>query len=268
MKGKVIIGKILKRSVGEVAQKKDGMKLRQVNFNPHESSGDTFPWLSKTDLDDNSSNIETSPDSKEAIPAKIVDEPTSNKTEFQSLDLKEEHKSDESFSDADWKYLEALAVKDYDCLNKLENGQDSLSSIFDEIIEHEPQPNSNYQDDVFEKNIQLLYDETVDLDHSKWQPKEDLEADQEEDLTPTDALYDELLTKSVLKPIKVINYRTAKDGTSDDVEVDDNFSIDDFEDELIKKPNKRVLFVLWIILAILFCALIGYVLAYAYDRWW
>lgn len=85
----------------------------------------------------------------------------------QSLNLDDEfdHQADE-----DLIYLDALAKKDFRTLKKLPSNLDCLSSIFSEIVDNEPVPNSNYRDEVFEKNIQRIFDASVDLDHAEWQP--------------------------------------------------------------------------------------------------
>lgn len=70
--------------------------------------------------------------------------------------------------DDDLDYLDALVQQDYRRLNKLQSNNGCISSIFGEIVENEQHSNSNYKDDVFEKNIDLILNSDIDLDSSEW----------------------------------------------------------------------------------------------------
>ncbi len=70
--------------------------------------------------------------------------------------------------DEDFAYLDALVSKDYRRMNTLNQEEESLTSIFSEILENETQSTHNYEDDVFNENIALIYNEEVDLDNSEW----------------------------------------------------------------------------------------------------
>ncbi len=82
---------------------------------------------------------------------------------------------DESFeelalaADADLDYLDALVQHDYGRLCRLQSDSESISSIFSEILENEQKSNSNYQDDIFNKNIELIFNSDVDLDDCEWE---------------------------------------------------------------------------------------------------
>ncbi|MGL4337595.1 MAG: hypothetical protein ACRCST_11960 [Turicibacter sp.] len=79
----------------------------------------------------------------------------------------DEMASEGNFDD-DYAYLDALVQHDYGKLRKYQNEQNNISSLFNEIIENEENSNKNYQDDVFNKNIELIFNENVDLDNSEW----------------------------------------------------------------------------------------------------
>ncbi len=68
----------------------------------------------------------------------------------------------------DLDYLDALVQHDYSRLRKFQSDQECLSSIFSEIIENEQVSNKNYQDDVFNRNIELIFNSDVDLDSTEW----------------------------------------------------------------------------------------------------
>lgn len=82
---------------------------------------------------------------------------------------------DESFeelaldADADLDYLDALVQHDYGRLCRLQSDSESISSIFSEILENEQKSNSNYQDEIFNKNIELIFNSDVDLDDCEWE---------------------------------------------------------------------------------------------------
>lgn len=73
----------------------------------------------------------------------------------------------------DLNYLDALVTQDHQRLNHLQSDKSSISSIFSEILENEQQGHSNYQDDVFEKNIELIFNPDIDLDNSQWPMNQD-----------------------------------------------------------------------------------------------
>ncbi len=68
----------------------------------------------------------------------------------------------------DLDYLDALVSHDFRRIRQLDQEDESLTSIFSEILENEPQSSQNYEDDVFNKNIALIYNEEVDLDNAEW----------------------------------------------------------------------------------------------------
>lgn len=72
-------------------------------------------------------------------------------------------------ADADLDYLDALVQHDYGRLRRLQSDSESISSIFSEILENEQKSNSNYQDDIFNKNIELIFNSDVDLDDCEWE---------------------------------------------------------------------------------------------------
>lgn len=72
-------------------------------------------------------------------------------------------------ADADLDYLDALVQHDYGRLHRLQSDSESISSIFSEILENEQRSNSNYQDDIFNKNIELIFNSDVDLDDCEWE---------------------------------------------------------------------------------------------------
>ena len=79
------------------------------------------------------------------------------------------HLLDETEESAeDFAYLNALLSHDYRHLNRATKEEESLSAIFSDILENEPNQSKNYQDDVFNENIALIYNEAVDLDHEQW----------------------------------------------------------------------------------------------------
>lgn len=88
--------------------------------------------------------------------------------------------------DDDLDYLDALVSHDYSRLRKFQSDQECLSSIFSEILENEPNSNRNYQDDVFNKNIELIFNSNIDLDGSDW-------TETTESLTPIDNNLDETI---------------------------------------------------------------------------
>lgn len=76
----------------------------------------------------------------------------------------------------DLDYLDALVQHDYSRLRKFQSDQECLSSIFSEIIENEQVSNKNYQDDVFNKNIELIFNSDVDLDSHEWTSEDQMES--------------------------------------------------------------------------------------------
>jgi len=68
----------------------------------------------------------------------------------------------------DLDFLDALASHDFRRLNKFSSGRENLGAIFSEIVENEHQMTSNFQNDVFEKNIQRIFNEDVDLEETQW----------------------------------------------------------------------------------------------------
>ena len=70
--------------------------------------------------------------------------------------------------DEDFAYLDALVSQDYRRMHTLNQEEESLTSIFSEILENETQSTQNYEDDIFNENIALIYNEDVDLDNSEW----------------------------------------------------------------------------------------------------
>ena len=82
--------------------------------------------------------------------------------------LSEEYGETVNHLSDDLDYLDALASHDFRRLNKFSSSRESLGAIFSEIVENEHQNNSNFQDDVFEKNIQLIFNSEVDLDDNQW----------------------------------------------------------------------------------------------------
>ena len=70
--------------------------------------------------------------------------------------------------DDDLDYLDALVQHDYSRLRKFQTDQECLSSIFSEILENEQNSNKNYEDDVFNKNIELIFNSDIDLDNHDW----------------------------------------------------------------------------------------------------
>ncbi len=68
----------------------------------------------------------------------------------------------------DLDYLDALVSHDFRRIRQHDQEDESLTSIFSEILENEPQSSQNYEDDVFNKNIALIYNEEVDLDNAEW----------------------------------------------------------------------------------------------------
>jgi len=75
-------------------------------------------------------------------------------------------------AEADLDYLDALMQHDYSRLHKLQSNSESICSIFSEIIENEQKSNSNYQDDIFNRNIELIFNSDVDLDECEWEEVE------------------------------------------------------------------------------------------------
>ncbi|HAX74033.1 MAG TPA: hypothetical protein DCY20_10960 [Firmicutes bacterium] len=76
--------------------------------------------------------------------------------------------------DEDYAYLDALVQHDYKKLRSLKEEEGSLASIFNEILQNEQCSNQNYQDDVFNKNIELIFDNSIDLDNDDWHSVADL----------------------------------------------------------------------------------------------
>ncbi len=119
----------------------------------------------------------------------------------ESKDAKRESSSFSSFAfeesfeelaldaDADLDYLDALVQHDYGRLRKLQSESECISSIFSEIIENEQKSNSNYQDDIFNKNIELIFNSDVDLDECEW---EDIETPVARPLTNLNDAIDQL----------------------------------------------------------------------------
>lgn len=110
---------------------------------------------------------------------------------------------DESFeelalaADADLDYLDALVQHDYGRLCRLQSDSESISSIFSEILENEQKSNSNYQDDIFNKNIELIFNSDVDLDDCEWEVIE--RAENKPLAANLDEAIDQLKQSSVLK---------------------------------------------------------------------
>ena len=80
----------------------------------------------------------------------------------------EEYTDLEEIIDTDLDYLDALVQHDYGRLKRLQTEGECISSIFSDIIENEQTSNSNYQDDIFNKNIELIFNSEVDLDDCAW----------------------------------------------------------------------------------------------------
>lgn len=70
-------------------------------------------------------------------------------------------------AEADFDYLDALMQQDYKRLKNFDS--ECIGDIFSEIIENEQHSNSNYEDDVFNKNIELIFNTDVDLDSCEWE---------------------------------------------------------------------------------------------------
>ena len=94
---------------------------------------------------------------------------------IENLNFNKEFNStlDFDYQKQDLNYLDALVTQDHQRLNHLQSDKSSISSIFSEILENEQQGHSNYQDDVFEKNIELIFNPDIDLDNSQWPMNED-----------------------------------------------------------------------------------------------
>ena len=97
---------------------------------------------------------------------------------------------DESEEDLD--YLDALVQQDYRRLSSLPSDKGEISSIFSEIIENEQQCTSNYQDEIFSKNIELIFNSNIDLDSSDWQSSPELFMDKEQDSNSQKINYSEI----------------------------------------------------------------------------
>ena len=97
---------------------------------------------------------------------------------YESLGLEEsfEELSMDDMND-DLDYLDALVQHDYGRLRKFQSDQECLSSIFTEILENEPTSNKNYQDEVFNKNIDLIFNSEIDLDSTEWVSEDKVESD-------------------------------------------------------------------------------------------
>ena len=100
-------------------------------------------------------------------------------------------------ADADLDYLDALVQHDYGRLCRLQSDSESVSSIFSEILENEQKSNSNYQDDIFNKNIELIFNSDVDLDDCEWEVIE--RAENKPLAANLDEAIDQLKQSSVLK---------------------------------------------------------------------
>lgn len=100
----------------------------------------------------------------------LVEESGDAKLEASSLSLFEDSLEELVLeADTDLDYLDALVQHDYGRLRKLQSESECISSIFSEIIENEQKSSSNYQDDVFNKNIELIFNSDVDLDECEWE---------------------------------------------------------------------------------------------------
>lgn len=100
----------------------------------------------------------------------LVEESSDAKLEPSGLSLFEDSFEELALdADADLDYLDALVQHDYGRLRKLQSDSECISSIFSEIIENEQKSSSNYQDDVFNKNIELIFNSDVDLDDCEWE---------------------------------------------------------------------------------------------------
>lgn len=91
-----------------------------------------------------------------------------NESWLQNQNLSEEFGETVNLLNDDLDYLDALASRDFRRLGKFSSGRESLSAIFSEIVENEHQHTSNFQDAVFEKNIQFIFNSDVDLDDVHW----------------------------------------------------------------------------------------------------
>ncbi|MBQ1770252.1 MAG: hypothetical protein IIZ99_06025 [Turicibacter sp.] len=93
-------------------------------------------------------------------------------TNFSSSGLGESFEELAVDAQSDLDYLDALMQHDYGRLHKLQSNSESICSIFSEIIENEQNSNSNYQDDIFNRNIELIFNSDVDLDECEWEEVE------------------------------------------------------------------------------------------------
>lgn len=88
-----------------------------------------------------------------------------NRSQVQAFGPSEEFGGTMNLLTDDLDFLDALASHDVTRLNTFSSNQESLSAIFSEIVENEHQATSNYQDEVFEKNIQRIFNAEIDLDN-------------------------------------------------------------------------------------------------------
>lgn len=95
--------------------------------------------------------------------------PTKEGTPLMMSDRKiEDFINSEDQVDTDLDYLDALVQHDYSRLKKFQTEDECIHSIFSDIIENEQKSNTNYQDDIFNKNIDLIFNSEVDLDECVW----------------------------------------------------------------------------------------------------
>ena len=136
-------------------------KPSQINHSPIPDQYSKSLNLEKQNL------MTTLRDSKEELYMSNFNE--INKMEFSDdKELDFNHFIDDGEEDFD--YLDALVERDYRRLNSLPTDKGAISSIFSEIIENEQQSNTNYKDEVFSKNIELIFNSEIDLDNSEWDP--------------------------------------------------------------------------------------------------
>jgi len=107
------------------------------------------------------------PQSPQALAADGADDSMGR---LQTINLSEELGDTVKGVNDDLDYLDALASHDALRLNKFSPGRESLGAIFCEIVENEHQTTTNFQEAVFEKNIQFIFNSEVDLDEWKNNP--------------------------------------------------------------------------------------------------
>ena len=83
--------------------------------------------------------------------------------------------------DEELEYLDALAHQDVHSLDALTREEDSLGEIFADIVAGERDSAANFEADVFDANIQMIYAEDVDEEASE-DGHVDVESDENEDV--------------------------------------------------------------------------------------